>query len=186
MTTVDLDSRPTAPDPYDRLPAVPSFALTSTDLTEGEPMPAAHVAADGDRSPALAWSGAPEGTRSFVVSCFDPDAPTPAGFWHWTVADVPATVTSLETGAGAPDGAGLPDGAFQVRNDGGEPGYTGAAPPAGDRPHRYVFAVHALEVDSLADTAGLGPDATPTAVAFNALFHTLGRATLTVTYQAQG
>ncbi|MCB7137313.1 YbhB/YbcL family Raf kinase inhibitor-like protein [Cellulosimicrobium marinum] len=183
MTTVDLDSRPPAPDPYAQLPAVPTFALTSSDLAEGATMPDAHVASGGDRSPALAWSGAPEGTRSFVVSCFDPDAPTPAGFWHWTVADLPATVTALPTGAGSPDGGSLPDGAFQVRHDGGDPGYTGAAPPPGDRPHRYVFAVHALDVDSLADTAGLGPDATPTAVAFNALFRTLARATLTVTYQ---
>jgi Raf kinase inhibitor-like YbhB/YbcL family protein len=183
---VQLDSRPPAPDPYSLLPQVPLFTLESTDVTDGETMPDVHVASGGNTSPALAWSGFPEGTRSFVVSCFDPDAPTPAGFWHWTLADVPASVTALETGAGAPDGSALPDGAFHVRNDGGGLGYTGAAPPPGDRPHRYVFAVHALDVGSLADAAGLGPDAPPTAVAIKTLFHTLARATLTVTYQAAG
>jgi Raf kinase inhibitor-like YbhB/YbcL family protein len=186
MADANLDSRPVAPDPYSLLPAVPSFALTSTDLADGAPL-ADRFAAGGEvLAPALAWSGFPDGTRSFVVSCFDPDAPTPAGFWHWTVADVPADVTALPTGAGAPDGSGLPDGAFQVRHDGGGPGYTGAAPPPGDRAHRYVFAVHALDVASLADAAGLGPDATPTAVAFTALFRTLARATLTVTYRVPG
>lgn len=172
--------RPLAPDPYAALPAVPVFALTSPDLTDGAPMPAAQVAAGGNTSPALAWSGAPEATASYLVSCFDPDAPTPAGFWHWTVVDVPATVTSLPAGAGSPDGVGLPPGAFHVRHDGGGPGYTGAAPPEGDREHRYVFAVHALDVPHLRVT----PESTPTAVAFTALFHTIARATLTVTHRA--
>jgi Raf kinase inhibitor-like YbhB/YbcL family protein len=179
---MDLD-RPLAPEPYSLLPAVASFHLTSTDLTDGRPMPTAHIASGANLSPALEWSGFPAKTRSFVISCFDPDAPTPAGFWHWTVADVPATITALPTDAGASDGSGLPAGAFQVRHDGGAPGYLGAAPPAGDRPHRYVFAVHALDVDSLAEVAGLGPESTATAVAFNALFHTLARATLTATHQ---
>ncbi|WP_123308717.1 YbhB/YbcL family Raf kinase inhibitor-like protein [Cellulomonas sp. PhB143] len=175
---MDLDDRPIAPDPYDQLPPVPSFTLTSTDVTDGEEIANTFAAAGDDVSPALGWSGFPDGTRSFVVSCFDPDAPTPAGFWHWTVLDLPATTTALPTGAGAPDGAELPAGALQVRNDGGGTGYTGMAPPPGDRAHRYVFAVHALDVAWL----GLDADASPTAVAFNALFHTIGRATLTGTY----
>ncbi|PJJ74390.1 hypothetical protein CLV28_1887 [Sediminihabitans luteus] len=176
---MNLQDRPQAPDPYAQLPAVPGFTLTSDDLAAGAPIDEAFVADGGDRSPALAWSGHPAGTRSFVVSCFDPDAPTPAGFWHWTVVDVPADVTSLPAGAGAPDGSGLPDGAFHVRHDGGGTGYTGMAPPPGDRPHRYVFAVHALDVESL----GLDADAPPTKVAFTALFRTIGRATLTGTYE---
>lgn len=172
-------TRPIAPEPYSLLPAVASFTLTSTDLTDGGPMPHRFTAEGGSTSPQLTWSGFPAGTRGFLVSCFDPDAPTPAGFWHWTLVDLPASVTSLASGAGAPDGAGLPAGTFQTRHDGGGTGYLGAAPPRGDHVHRYVFAVHALDVEHL----GVDASATPTAVAFTALFHTLARATLTATYQ---
>jgi Raf kinase inhibitor-like YbhB/YbcL family protein len=175
--TVSL-TRPVAPEPYALLPSVADFDVTSVDVAHGEPMDVTFASDGDDLSPALTWSGFPAGTRSFVVSCFDPDAPTPAGFWHWTVVDVPVATTSLPRGAGSPDGALLPPGAFQVRNDGGTTGYTGAAPPPGDRPHRYVFAVHALDVEHLDVPA----EATPTAVAFTALFHTVGRAVLAPTY----
>ncbi len=177
MALMDL-TRPIAPDPYALLPHALAFTLISDDISEGTPMATAHTEA-GHVSPHLHWAGAPVGTRSFVVSCFDPDAPTPAGFWHWTIADLPAGTTTLPTGAGDPDGSRLPIPAFQTRNDGGGSGYTGAAPPPGDHTHRYVFAVHALDVEHL----GLTPEATPTAVAFNALFHTLGRAVLTPTFR---
>ncbi|PZR52507.1 YbhB/YbcL family Raf kinase inhibitor-like protein [Xylanimonas oleitrophica] len=171
--------RPYPPDPYSLLPQVPSFTLTSPDITEGQRLDTAFTADGEGVSPALEWSGFPEGTQSFVVSVYDPDAPTPSGFWHWNAVDVPVTTTALPRGAGAPDGSGLPAGAYQVRNDGGEPGFTPAAPPQGDHEHRYYFAVHALDVPQL----GVGPDASNAAVAFNAVFHTLARAVLVATYQ---
>jgi Raf kinase inhibitor-like YbhB/YbcL family protein len=170
--------RPVAPDPYDLLPAVPSFSLSSKDVVDGEPLdkPFVHPSAGGEnQSPHLAWSGAPEGTRGYVVTCFDPDAPTGSGFWHWVAVNLPASVTELERGADP-----LPGGAFCVRNDYGEAAYGGAAPPPGDRAHRYVFAVHALDVDRLE----VGPDATPAYVGFNLAFHTLARAVVRPTYQA--
>lgn len=181
---MDLSSRPTAPDPYSLLPEVPSFEVTSESFADGEAMPDTQVAAGGDSSPQLAWTGAPEGTRSYAVSCFDPDAPTPAGFWHWTVVDIPADVTSLPEGAGAEGGADLPGGAFMVRNDAGAQAFMGAAPPEGDRPHRYVFAVHALECAP--GDLPLDGDASCTVAAFNYLFRTLGRGTVTGTYENKG
>lgn len=171
-------TRPVAPEPYALLPSVAEFDVVSTDVVHGEPLATRYTVEGEGLSPALEWSGFPEGTRSFVVNCFDPDAPTPAGYWHWTVADIPVSTTSLPRGAGSADGGLLPPGAFQVRSDGGGTGYEGAAPPPGDRPHRYVFAVHALDIDRL----GLTPDTTATVIALNAAFHTLGRATITPTF----
>lgn len=172
--------RAAAPDPYDILPKVPSFMVTSADVTDGQPLEElhAHPSVGGKNlSPQLSWSGFPAETRGFVVTCFDPDAPTGSGFWHWVLVNVPLAVTSLDRGIDAP-----PDGAFCVRNDYGEAAYGGAAPPPGDRAHRYVFAVHAIDVDRL----DVSPQATPAYVGFNLAFHTLARATIRPTYQVQG
>lgn len=172
--------RPIAPDPYEVLPPVASFELTSDDVHNGEPMDLhfAHPSVGGDNvSPQLAWSGFPAETRGFVVTCFDPDAPTGSGFWHWVLVNLPASVTRLPRGVDADStGAG-----FSVRNDYGAQGYGGAAPPAGDRPHRYVFAVHAIDVAALDVT----PESTPAVVGFNLAFHTLARAVIRPTYQVK-
>ncbi|MDO5629347.1 MAG: YbhB/YbcL family Raf kinase inhibitor-like protein, partial [Mobilicoccus sp.] len=133
--------RPTAPNPYDLLPTVPSFTLGSAEFSDGGALPAAHSYGEDNVSPSLQWSGAPEGTKSFVVSCYDPDAPTPSGFWHWFVVGVSADTTELPAGAGMIGGGGkLPAGAVQLHNDFGTNDYAGCAPPPGDRPHRYIFA----------------------------------------------
>lgn len=175
---MDLTTRPSARAPYEGM-GVPSFSLTSDTLTDGGTMPASATAEGGSCSPHLAWSGAPGGTRSFMITCFDPDAPVPAGWWHWAVLDLPASASCLEEGVGRSD-LELDGPAFHLRGDTGDASYFGAAPPPGDRPHRYVFSVHALDVDTL----GLDDDATPTMAAFTALGHTLARADLTVTFQA--
>lgn len=170
-------TRPQAPNPYDLLPAPATFALRSDDLVDGDTMPTAHVASGGNLSPHLAWEGFPQETQSFVVNMFDPDAPTPSGWWHWTIVDLSSDVTELHQGAGTSD-LELDGAAFHVPADHGDANYFGAAPPAGDRTHRYIFAVHALDVDSL----GIDDEATPAEVAFHLAMHTIARATLTVTY----
>ncbi|MGH3879440.1 MAG: YbhB/YbcL family Raf kinase inhibitor-like protein [Actinophytocola sp.] len=173
--------RPVAPDPYELLPAVGSFTVTSTDVSGGEQLPASavHDSAGGQNvSPQLSWSGFPEGTRSFVVTCFDPDAPIPGGFWHWIAVNLPASTTELAAGAGADD-ASLPGDGFHVRNDMSAPAFAGAAPPQGDQPHRYYFVVHAVDVDALE----VDENASAAVVSFNLAFHTLARAIITPTFR---
>jgi Raf kinase inhibitor-like YbhB/YbcL family protein len=174
--------RPIHPDPFSLLPAVPSFTVTSEDVADGQPLPMAHVldaAGGGNASPQLAWSGFPEQTQSFVVTCFDPDAPSMSGWWHWVVVDLPADVTSLPRSAGAAGGRALPGGAFHVPTDFGVAAYGGAAPPPGDHPHRYQFAVHALDVPTL----GVDENVRAAVVGFNLTFHTIARGVITPTYQ---
>ena len=171
--------------PYDSLPEVPSFDLTSTDVEDGQPLSNPQVsgifgAGGEDVSPQLSWQGFPDETKSFAVTVYDPDAPTAAGFWHWAVVGIPAGVTELPSGAGDENGSGLPDGAFQLRNDGGMARYIGAAPPPGHGRHHYYFVVHAVDADSL----DVDESATPAFLGFNLFSHTLGRATIVGWYEA--
>lgn len=179
-------STTTATTPYDQIAEVPSFELSSTDVTDGEQLPTPQVsgifgAGGSDTSPQLRWSGFPTGTKSFAVTVYDPSAPTGAGFWHWAVVDIPASVTSLESGAGDDDGKALPPGAFQLKNDASLARYLGAAPPAGHGKHEYFIAVHALDVDTLGIDAG----ATPAFLGFNMSGHTLARAVIAPWWEAK-
>lgn len=170
--------------PYDQIVEVPGFALTSTDIADGERLPTPQVsgifgAGGSDTSPQLSWSGFPAETKSFVVTMYDPSAPTGSGFWHWAVADIPADVTSLEAGAGEGD-ASLPTGAFHLKNDASLARFLGAAPPAGHGKHNYFIAVHALDVESL----GVEASATPGFLGFNMSGHTIARAVITPWWEA--
>lgn len=173
-----------SPTPYDAIADVPTFTLTSSDITEGQPLASAQVsgimgAGGSDISPQLSWSGFPDGTKSFAVTVYDPDAPTASGFWHWAVLNIPASTTTLASGAGDDTGSGLPDGSLQLPNDARAARYIGAAPPAGDGTHHYFVAVHAVDVETLDVPA----DGTPAYLGFNLHFHTLARAVISATYE---
>jgi Raf kinase inhibitor-like YbhB/YbcL family protein len=160
--------------------AAEKLALRSTDLKPGGTLPERSVfngfgCQGGNVSPQLSWTAPPAGTKSFVLTAYDPDAPTGSGWWHWVVYDIPADVRELPQGAGG--GTGLPAGARQARTDFGSPGYGGACPPPG-KPHRYVFSLYALKVDRLDVPA----DASPAYIGFMTHANQLGSASLTVTY----
>jgi Raf kinase inhibitor-like YbhB/YbcL family protein len=168
---MDLADRPLAPSPYDLLPPVPSFTVTSDDVVDGDRLADDFVYSGGNQSPQLSWSGFPPETKSFAITCFDPDAPTGCGFWHWSCTAIGPDVTSIARGE-------VLDGARCARNDFGNDGYDGPAPPEGDRVHRYLFAVHALDVDDPGVPAG----ASPTYASFVHVGHTIARAVITGTW----
>ncbi|KQY09197.1 hypothetical protein ASD37_01630 [Mycobacterium sp. Root135] len=170
--------------PYDALPKLPTFTLTSQSFVDGGQLPTAQVggilgAGGGDVSPQLSWSGFPEDTRSFTVSVFDPDAPTASGFWHWAVAQLPVTVTELAAGAGDGDRMSLPAGAVTLANDASRRRYVGAAPPKNHGPHRYYVAVHAVGVEKLDVTA----DSTPAYLGFQLFTAAIARAVIQGVYE---
>jgi Raf kinase inhibitor-like YbhB/YbcL family protein len=156
-----------------------AFTLTSKSFKDGDYLAQEHVlsenfgfgCAGGNVSPQLSWSGAPDGTKSFAITCYDPDAPTGSGFWHWVVVNIPADVTSLAAGA---SGGALPAGALETRTDTGQPGYAGPCPPEGDHPHRYIFTVFAVKEESLP----VEVDTSAAVVGFQLHFTTLAKATL--------
>lgn len=172
-------------DPYAGMREVPGFTLSSTDIQDGEPLPAelyAENAGGSNRSPQLSWSGAPEGTLSYVVTCFDPDAPTGSGFWHWAVGNIPGSVTELPAGAGVADSTQLPEGAITMPNEKRQPAFTGAAPPEGTGVHHYWFVVHALDAERI----DVDPQATPAVLGFMMRDAVLARAIIVATGEFGG
>ncbi len=131
-----------------------------------------------NQSPALQWTDVPEGTKSFAITVYDPDAPTGSGWWHWVVYNIPADVTKLAAGAGEPTGKHLPSGAIQGRTDFGTHAFGGACPPQGDTPHRYIFTVHALSTEKI----DVPSDASAAFVGFMIHANTLGKASFTAKY----
>jgi len=162
------------------LAAQADLNVTSPDVAEGQQMPRAQEfngfgCSGGNIAPAISWSGAPAGTRSFAVTVYDPDAPTGSGWWHWIVYDIPAGTTSLARGTVA---ATLPVGAQQGHNDYGTLDFGGACPPKGDKPHRYVFTVWALKVDKL----GVPATASAALIGYSVRANTLASGALTARY----
>ena len=170
-------------DSYATVTPAPSLQVRSDDISDGSEMPLTFrdpLIGGTNASPHLAWSGYPAQTRSFAVTCYDPDAPTGIGFMHWAAFDIPATTTSLPAGAGAPEG-GLPEGAVTLPNDLRMRQYIGPNPPPGSGRHRYVFSVHAVDTPVL----GIDPGLTPTVLGFTLHFHTLARGSLTAWVDAE-
>lgn len=161
-----------------------TFTFSCPTIKDGDVLPNAQVYDQGDYggknlSPALRWENAPEGTKSFALSVYDPDAPTGSGFWHWYVINIPSHINALPENAGNPEAPSLPAGARQMRNDIAEKGFVGAFPPKGDKPHRYIFTLYALGVDNVE----LPDDATTAFTGFNVKANAIAEATFTATYQ---
>ena len=159
------------------------FALSSPTIKPGSTLGEAQVfngfgCSGKNISPALVWSGAPAGTKSYAVTVYDPDAPTGSGWWHWVVYNIPAGTHELPENAGAADGKGLPAGAMQGHTDFGSAAFGGACPPPGDKPHRYIFTVYALKTDKLDVPA----DATAALVGFMIHANKIGEARFSARY----
>ena len=158
------------------------FTLSSKEVHGNQQMPKAQEfkgmdCTGSNMSPQLEWKGAPAGTKSFALTIYDPDAPTGSGWWHWVVYNIPASAKGVAAGAGSAGGT-LPAGAKQGNTDFGAPGFGGACPPKGDKPHHYIFTLTALNVESLDIPAG----ATAAYVGFNVHAHTIAKATFTALY----
>ncbi len=161
-----------------------AMELTSSEITHGGSLNERHVyqgfgCKGGNTSPELSWSDAPEGTRSFALTVYDPDAPTGSGWWHWVIFNIPADTTKLAANAGNPKAGLAPKGSMQSRTDYGVPGFGGACPPAGSKPHRYQFRLHALDIEHLE----LPADSSAALVGFMINSHAIESTLLEATYQ---
>lgn len=159
------------------------FKLSSPEIKAGHKIPASFEfngfgCSGENKSPALQWHGAPKDAKSFAVTVYDPDAPTGSGWWHWMVINIPAQTNELPANAGAANSTTLPPGASQVRIDYGVNAWGGMCPPKGDKPHRYIFTVHALKVEKLEIPA----DATAALAGFMINANTLAKAHFTAKY----
>jgi Raf kinase inhibitor-like YbhB/YbcL family protein len=159
------------------------FTLSSAEINPGARIAEAQVfngfgCDGGNVSPSLAWENAPAGTKSFALTVFDPDAPIGSRGWHWVMLNIPADVKALPAGAGDPAGGKAPREAVQSRTDFGKPGYGGPCPPKGDRPHRYIFTIHALKVDHV----DVDQDASGALAGFMIDANEIDKATLTGKY----
>jgi hypothetical protein len=160
------------------------MTISSTDIKAGELMPKAQefsgFGCSGDNlSPQLTWANAPADTKSFAVTTYDPDAPTGSGWWHWVLVNIPASVTSLDTGAGNPDKGLLPKDSQSFKTDFGSKSFGGACPPEGDKAHRYQFKVFALNVEKLE----LPEDGSAALVGYYLNSHAIETATLEALYK---
>ena len=165
------------------LASAAGFALSSPTIKPGSTLTDAQVfngfgCTGKNVSPALKWSGAPKDTKSFALTVYDPDAPTGSGWWQWVIYNIPASASEIPEGAGTADGKGLPAGSQQGRTDFGAPGFGGACPPPGDKPHRYIFTVYALKTDKL----DIPPDGTAALVGYMINANKLASATFTAKY----
>ena len=169
-------------DPFINMKAVPTFTVTSTEVTNHhfrstKPLSKIFKMPGGqDQSPELSWSGAPLATKSYVVSMYDPDTPTMSGYWHWLVINLPNTCQHLASDSGNMLLAKLPSGAKHCLNDFGKHGYIGAAPPKGHGNHRYYLTIFALDIP----TVSAASTATPGAVNVTFMNNIIGRASLIV------
>jgi Raf kinase inhibitor-like YbhB/YbcL family protein len=129
-------------------------------------------------SPALTWKNAPKTAKSYAITVYDPDAPTGSGWWHWLAYNIPAQTTALEAGAGVEDSKLLPAGTVQGRTDFGNNAFGGACPPVGDKPHRYIFTIHALNTDKIE----LPTDASAAMIGYMLNAHRIAKASFTAKY----
>ena len=130
-------------------------------------------------SPQLSWANAPEGTKSFAITMYDPDAPTGSGWWHWVVFDIPSDVNELLRNAGNIEKGLMPKDAIQSITNYGVPGYGGPCPPENHGIHQYIITVHALKVDKL----GLDANTNPAVVGYYLWNNTIAKASLVTYYE---